>query len=58
MKRFEYYTSRMIVNDRELNGLGLNGWELVSHSAVANNYGMEQFLNANMDFVDRQKYAG
>lgn len=34
MKKFEYKTFDKKVSDTELNKLGEEGWELVSHSAV------------------------
>lgn len=34
IKKFEYKTFKEGLSDEELKELGLNGWELVSHSVV------------------------
>ncbi len=34
MKKWEYKTSQSKLTDTELNRLGKEGWELVSHTAV------------------------
>lgn len=34
MDRFDYHTEQTILSDKDLNKLGKDGWELVSHTAV------------------------
>ena len=41
MKKFEYKTTQTKLTDAELNKLGDEGWELITHTAVAVN----QFLS-------------
>lgn len=36
MKRFEYKSFNRRIEEDELNELGIQGWELVSHTAAAN----------------------
>jgi len=43
MKKFEYKTFNHRLSDEVLNELGEDGWELVSHSAAANERSMSQY---------------
>jgi hypothetical protein len=43
MKKFEYKSYNTTLYDNELNKLGAKGWELVSHTAIADRGKMAQY---------------
>lgn len=43
MKKFEYISFNRIVRDPELNKLGADGWELITHTAVVSPYAAQQY---------------
>jgi len=43
MKKFEYYAHNGMLDQTELNDLGIEGWELVSHTGVAGYSEIQQY---------------
>ncbi len=52
MKKWKYKSYNHRLSDKQLNELGESGWELVSHSAVGNNYGFIQYYVFKREFYE------
>lgn len=52
MKKWEYISHNYGLSDAKLNRLGSEGWELVSHTAIADNKKMAQYYVFKREIKD------